>query len=243
MNTLDLRTDEPTRDVEEGNKTRSAKVREYFRTKTRTENRDEEIRRSIQKVTAPRTSPVGTRESVGQKEQRKFSQKALAGAGKMVGKVNPEAGASLSIIGSMTGLVTSPLKAAKEKFGETTVYLMIGTALFFDTLIALIDLFDLFTFGLASILLGSLFDFFALMTFTFWFKIKGASFGARRTTSIVAGFVTKFIPFVDMLPDWTIAIFFSFMQENINAVSATLPAGMGKMIQIAGAGNPLETAV
>lgn len=222
MNTLDLRTEETEREApDEQAKTQSAKTREYFRTKARSENRDAEIRRSIQKVTAPRPSDGKAQGEDGR--QKKFSERALGTAGKIIGKVNPDAGAAVSLISTTVGVLTSPLKAAKEKFGDTTVYLMIGTALFFDTLIALIDIFDLFTFGLASILLGSLFDFMALMTFSFWFKIKGASFGARRTTSILAGFVTKFIPLVDMLPDWTLAIFLSFFQESLEQAKKALP--------------------
>jgi hypothetical protein len=163
----------------------------------------------------------------GSSEKNRLQSYASSGIAKkavgVVGKINPEAGAGMAVISKTLSTVTNPLKAAKDKFGETTVYLMIGTAIFFDVFIAIIDLLDFVSFGLASLLLGSMFDMMAGMTFVLWFKIKGAKFGKRRTLSLMGGFIAKFIPLIDLLPDWTMAILLSFFQESLEAVASAVP--------------------
>ena len=150
---------------------------------------------------------------------------AMSGAGKMLSKtgLGAGAGASLQAAGNAMSTIKNPLKAAQDKFGVTTVYLMIGTAIFFDVLIAIVDLLDLVTFGLASILFGSIFDMLAGMTFWLWFKVKGAKFGKRRSLSLLGGFVAKFIPIIDLFPDWTIAILLSFFEESLENIVAGVP--------------------
>lgn len=145
------------------------------------------------------------------------SGRVVSSVGNVVSKVDPVRGGMISTAGAIIGSVTSPLKAAKEKFGTTTVYMMLGTAIFFDLLIAVIDILDTVTFGLASFIFGSLFDFLALMTLTFMFKIKGGSLGRRRALSFGMGLVLKFIPLIDLLPDWTLAVMLSFLQESMEA--------------------------
>src|SRR3989344_6645250 len=84
----------------------------------------------------------------------------------------------------------------EKRLKTTTVWLMIGTALFFDALQILLDF----------LLIGWLVTIFAAMTFWLWFKLHGYSFMKPQR---LAGSLTAMI--IDVIPvlgwfAWTVAI-------------------------------------
>ncbi|MBI2674020.1 MAG: hypothetical protein HYX23_01935 [Candidatus Zambryskibacteria bacterium] len=85
----------------------------------------------------------------------------------------------------------------KEKgLKATTVWLMIGTALFFDALQILLDF----------ILMGWLVTILASMTFWLWFKFNGISF--MKPKRLIGGIVTILIDVIPVLGwfAWTVSI-------------------------------------
>jgi hypothetical protein len=97
----------------------------------------------------------------------------------------------------------------KEKgLKTTTVWLMIGTALFFDTLQILLDF----------ILMGWLVTIFASMTFWLWFMVNGISFMRPKRLGGAIG-----IMFIDIFPvlgwfAWTVSITSFALSKKIQDV-------------------------
>ncbi len=193
-------------------------------------NRQQGLNR-IQTIRSPqsksREEASTSKERELQLELRSKTGNAISRSGKLIRKtgLGGDFGKKLEEAGDLLSSFKNPLRAAQEKFGTSTMILMISTAIFFDVFIAIIDILDLFSFGLASLLLGSIIDFFALLTFVFWFKLKGGKFGKVRSFSMGIGFIAKFIPVIDLLPDWTLAILLSFLQENISKLTNAIPGG------------------
>lgn len=103
---------------------------------------------------------------------------------------------------------TQPRVNNELSFG--TVFLMIGTALLFDTLQTLSDLivFDLGT-------IGVMITFFAFMTFWFWFRTKGIKFNKpSRALTFGGATIIEMIPFLNALPAWTLAVTLLVIQTN-----------------------------
>lgn len=85
----------------------------------------------------------------------------------------------------------------EKKLSSTTIFLLIIVALFFDLLQII------FTF----LFLGWLISFYAFMTFWLWFKLKGISFATPKRSGIAGGgFIIELVPFLNMLPAWTLAV-------------------------------------
>lgn len=86
----------------------------------------------------------------------------------------------------------------KEKgLSVTTVWLMIGTALFFDALQAL----------LTPIGIGLLVPVISYPTFWLWFKLKGLSFFSLKRAPVLGfGALIELIPGFSMLPAFTFTV-------------------------------------
>lgn len=81
-----------------------------------------------------------------------------------------------------------------KSLNNTTIGLMVGVALFFDTLQAL----------LTFIMMGWLVTPVAYGTFWLWFKMKGLDFFTlKRAPSMGVGFFIEMIPGLDVLPSIT----------------------------------------
>lgn len=85
----------------------------------------------------------------------------------------------------------------------TTFALMLGTAIFFDVLTALINLLPLGGGIISSFILEP----FIILTFWIWCKSKGINFtkGSRGILTAVT-LIIGFIPIINALPEWTLAI-------------------------------------
>lgn len=110
-----------------------------------------------------------------------------------------------------------PEPADQLSFG--TIFLMIGTAMFFDVFQA-ISGFIVFDFGL----IGNMITFFAFMTFWFWFWTKGIKFNRpSRALTFGGATIIEFIPWVNMLPAWTLAVVIIIGTTKAKKVAGIIP--------------------
>lgn len=90
----------------------------------------------------------------------------------------------------------------KNQINETTIFLMVFTSLFFDAFQALIGWIPY----VGNVIAG-LISFFAFMTFWLWFHMKGVKMMTpKRFGSLGLGGVIEMIPFVNILPAWTMVV-------------------------------------
>ncbi|MBI2065748.1 MAG: hypothetical protein HYT68_01625 [Candidatus Zambryskibacteria bacterium] len=99
----------------------------------------------------------------------------------------------------------------KEKgLKNTTIALMVVTALFFDAL----------QWFLAFIFMGWVVTIFAGLTFYLWFKLQGISFmKPKRLATFGGSFIIELIPILgDVLPAWTAAVVILVLDSKIKKV-------------------------
>ena len=109
-------------------------------------------------------------------------------------------------INSNTVSQDQTVKTQKESINNTTSFLMISTAAFFDVLILSISIFDFIPVigTVISSISGFIISFFALLTFITWFLIHGIKLITfKNITSMTFSFVPSWIPFFSLLPTWT----------------------------------------
>ncbi len=88
-------------------------------------------------------------------------------------------------------------KTEGKKLSNTTIWLMIAVAAFYDTLQALLDFLG------AGILITPVFH----MTFWLWFEMKGLKFYSMKRAKLIGiGAIIELIPFFDLLPTFTMTI-------------------------------------
>ncbi len=91
---------------------------------------------------------------------------------------------------------TSGSEDESQKIGLGSIYLMIGTALFFDLIIFLINLIPVIG-QIISIVIGGM----AYIVFFLWFMMKGVKLmTGKRIAAMGSGLVISLIPLVNMLP-------------------------------------------
>lgn len=90
----------------------------------------------------------------------------------------------------------------KNQLNDTTIFLMLFTSLFFDGFQALIGWIPY----IGNVIAG-LIGFFAFMTFWLWLHMKGIKMMTpKRFGTLGLGGVIEMIPFVNILPAWTMVI-------------------------------------
>ena len=120
------------------------------------------------------------------------------------------------------------------KINESTKWLMLGVAIFFDTASALINLIPI---------VGQAFSFFvglfATMTFWLWFKINGMNFAKPKNVfGLAGGSIIEMIPVLNALPAWTATILYlTRVEKVINKTIGQVPGGKMVSKAIAGRGN------
>lgn len=102
----------------------------------------------------------------------------------------------------------------EEKYlSKKTFGLMLGTALLFDC------------FNWIPVL-GTVINVLAFSTFWFWLRVHGIKFtGKRATTMLISGLI-ELIPFLQVIPGWTLAIIIIYVQSKA-------PKSVQKVIQVA----------
>lgn len=107
----------------------------------------------------------------------------------------------------------------RKEISFGTGFLMVGTALLFDTLQALSAL---IVFDLGMI--GMLITFFAFMTFWFWFRIKGIHFNRpSRVLTFGGATAIEMFPFLNALPTWTLAVVIIIGTTNTEKYAKFVP--------------------
>lgn len=105
----------------------------------------------------------------------------------------------------------------KSTLPAGTISLMIGTGVFFDTLQLI------FT---PTAIGGSIITIFATLLFFVWFKMHGVSFITPKRLLTMAGAGSlELIPFLNILPAWTGAVWYIIYTTKVREVVSKIPGG------------------
>ncbi len=117
----------------------------------------------------------------------------------------------------------------EPKIKESQKWLMLGVAIFFDIVIALINLIP--AVGQALSFFAGIF---AFMTFWLWFKMNGMKFSSpKKAGAMIGGSIIEIIPVLNALPAWTATILYLTRIEKI----------IDKTIKQVPGGKTIESAV
>ena len=110
-----------------------------------------------------------------------------------------------------------PEEKKEEGLKNTTIALMVGTALFFDMLQWL----------LAFVFMDWLVGFFAFLTFLLWFKIHGMKFMTPKRIATMGGaFIIEIVPILSALPAWTGAVVILILDYKAKKLLASTTQGV-----------------
>jgi hypothetical protein len=109
---------------------------------------------------------------------------------------------------------------SKSSLPKSTIALMTITALFFDVLQLLLIFFAV------GVVADTFITVFAGLTFFTWFKIHGVSFASpKRLMALGGGWLIELIPFLNILPTWTFAVWYTISTTKIAEVAERVPGG------------------
>lgn len=107
----------------------------------------------------------------------------------------------------------------EPKLSEITIFLMIFTALCFDGGQMVVGWIPV----LGNIIAGVV-DLFAFMTFFVWFKMHGIQMMTpKRLSSMLGAGVIEMIPFLNILPAWTLAVVYLIGTTKIQELASKHP--------------------
>lgn len=107
----------------------------------------------------------------------------------------------------------------ESKLKDSTVFLMIGTALFFDFIQALVGWIPI-----VGNILSDVLSVFIFMTFSLWFWSNGIKMiTPKRLSSMIAGGLIEMIPFVNILPAWTCVVIYLIGTTKIKELAQKHP--------------------
>ena len=116
----------------------------------------------------------------------------------------------------------------KKSIGDGTVFLMISTALLFDTIQAL--------FGWIPIvgnILAGLFSIFIFLTFFLWFWMHGIKMiSPKRFAAMGLGGIIEMIPYINILPAWTLVVVYLIGTTKIKEFTQKHPGLAGGAMTI-----------
>jgi len=102
---------------------------------------------------------------------------------------------------------------------DTTAILMIGTALFFDLLQAVLGWIPV-----VGNILADAMSMFIFLTFLLWFWMNGIKMiTPKRLTSLVGGGVIEMIPYLNLLPAWTLVVVYLIGTTKIKELASKHP--------------------
>lgn len=115
------------------------------------------------------------------------------------------------------------MEKEKSQISETTIFLMIFSALCLDGLQALIGWIPLF----GNILAGLL-SIFIFLTFFLWFKIHGITMlTPKRLTALAGGGIIEMVPFINIFPAWTGVVIYLIGTTKVRELAKKHP-GLAK---------------
>ena len=102
---------------------------------------------------------------------------------------------------------------------DTTAILMIGTALFFDLLQAIIGWIPI-----VGNILADAMSIFIFLTFFLWFWMNGIKMVTpKRLTSMIGGGLVEMIPYLNLLPAWTLVVVYLIGTTKIKELASKHP--------------------
>jgi hypothetical protein len=111
------------------------------------------------------------------------------------------------------------MEKEKNPLKDTTVFLMIFTALLFDAIQALIGWIPF-----SGDILSSFFSIFAFLTFFLWFKMHGIKMMTpKRLASLAGGTFVELVPYLNLLPAWTGVVVYLIGSTKIKEMTAKHP--------------------
>jgi hypothetical protein len=151
------------------------------------------------------------------REQDGVSAKSYELAGRSVGS------------SSKTEAIVDNSKRRKE-IANSTLFLMLGVALFYDIVQFVLDLIPI-----AGWILAEFIALFAFLTFFVWFKLYGRSFTSpKRFSAMAVGSIIEMVPILNGLPGWTVAVILLVVVERGEAALSKV-VGVAKFIPGEGA--------
>lgn len=116
----------------------------------------------------------------------------------------------------------------ENEIKETTAFLMIFTALFFDALQAVIGWIPIF-----GNLLAMGISLFAFMTFFLWFYVYGISMTTpKRLGGMIGGGIIEMIPYIDLIPAWTFVVIYLIGTTKIKEIVEKHPGLVNTAVKI-----------
>lgn len=98
--------------------------------------------------------------------------------------------------------------------GKVTFMMMVTVSLTFDIILGIISLIPY-----VGWIINALISVVAFMTFYMWFRTKGIKFTSpRKMMALPAGFLFELIPYLNILPGWTVAVFMTTAVDKIEKV-------------------------
>ncbi|TSC70551.1 MAG: hypothetical protein CEO12_272 [Parcubacteria group bacterium Gr01-1014_46] len=111
---------------------------------------------------------------------------------------------------------------------DTVAFLMIFTALFFDALQALIGWIPM-----VGNVISDVISIFVFMTFLLWFHMYGVKMMTpKRFTSLGLGGVIEMIPYVNLLPAWTLVVIYLIGTTKIKELFEKNPGVAGSIFRL-----------
>src|SRR3989344_4042189 len=118
----------------------------------------------------------------------------------------------------------------ESRIKDTTAFLMIFTALCFDGMQALIGWIPIF----GNILAGLL-SIFIFLTFYLWFKTQGISMMTpKRFGSLTGGGIIEMIPYINLLPAWTLVVVYLIGTTKIKELAQKHPDLANTALKVGG---------
>ncbi len=110
------------------------------------------------------------------------------------------------------------MEEEKEKSGghisKTDLFKMLAVAIFFDVILALIQLIPI-----AGSVASAVFNVVPFMIFFIWYKLLGISFAnPKKSISFFGVGVIEFIPIINILPTWTLEIVYMYVLQKKDVI-------------------------
>lgn len=108
-------------------------------------------------------------------------------------------------------IITQEKKETGRSVGKVTFISMLTVAIICDVILALIALIP-FVGWIINFLLGII----VFLTFFIWFKTKGMKYtSARKIASLPLGFLIEMIPYINILPGWTVSVIINTQGDKV----------------------------
>lgn len=107
-------------------------------------------------------------------------------------------------------------KQKGRSVGKVTFMMMVTVALTLDIILAIVSWFAVVAIGA---IINWIISAVAFCTFYLWFKLKGIKFNSpKKMLALPGGFLIEMIPYLNMLPGWTMAVFMTTAADKIEKV-------------------------